>query len=346
LSVPRPVPAERRPVEPTVADDGAFRAGFVALVGRPNVGKSTLLNRLLGQKLAPTTHKPQTTRKNLLGILNPSDAQICLLDTPGHHRAQGPLNRFMVSQAEQAIMDADVIGYVVEARPHGRITPGNERILQLLRRVRKPVVIAVNKIDRITDKTMLLAQLKAYADALSDQAKAVVPVSARRSSGLDRLVVELGRALPIGERLFDEETLTDQNERSLAAELIREKVMLELQQELPYAATVTIDDWSDDDQRTVVSATIHVERQAQKGIVIGRGGERLRAIGIRARHELEGLLERHVYLDLHVKVSRDWSQNAARLENLGYTARADDQGAGVPAEIQALLAALQQEDEP
>ncbi|MGF1510715.1 MAG: GTPase Era [Myxococcota bacterium] len=309
---------ERVPVEPRISEDGTFRSGFVALIGRPNVGKSTLLNRLLGQKLAPTTHKPQTTRRNLLGILEPPDAQICILDTPGHHQAQGPLNRFMVAQAVSAIQDADVIAFVVEARSHGRITPGNQRIVSLLRRFDKPVVVVVNKVDRIVDKTTMLRQLEAYAEAL-DHAVAVVPISARRNSGLDRLVVELGRALPPGPRLFEEGTLTDRTERVLAEELIREKIMLELDHELPYSTTVTVDDWEDREGLSVIQATIHVERQAQKAIVIGKGGIRLRAIGIRSRAELEVLLDRRVHLELTVKVSRDWSRNRARLENLGYT---------------------------
>ncbi len=327
-------------MEPRISEDGRFRSGFVALVGRPNVGKSTLLNRLLGQKLAATTHKPQTTRKNLLGILNPPDAQIAFLDTPGHHRAKGPLNRFMVSQAEDAIRQADAIGFVVEARAHGDISPGNLRILELLKTVGKPIVVLVNKTDRVKEKSGLLFQIQAYADALSERARAVVPISARRSEGLERAVIELGRVLPEGPALFDEDDVTDQSERAIVSEFIREKVMLELQDELPYAAAVTVEDFEDERPRLVrVIATIHVERQPQKGIVIGRGGERLRSIGIRARQELESFLGSQVYLDLTVKVSRDWSNNVQRLAHLGY-ADEEEGGVGVGGVFHDLLAEL------
>ncbi|HJL40794.1 MAG TPA: GTPase Era [Myxococcales bacterium LLY-WYZ-16_1] len=347
----RPSPrTSHRPVEPDLSQEGAFHAGFVALVGRPNVGKSTILNRLLGRKLAPTTHKPQTTRLNVLGVLNPPGAQICLLDTPGHHEAKGPLNRFMVQQAEQAFADADVVAYVVEARPHGRISPGNQRIVRLLQRLDKPIVVAVNKVDRLEDKTALLVQLESYAEALNPAA--VVPVSAKRNSGLERLVRELGMALPEGEPLYDSETLTDRPERFIVAELIREKVILETEQELPYAAAVTVESFEDERPRLVrIEATIHVERQNQKGIVIGKGGERLRSIGIRARRELEAFLGAKVHLEQRVKVSRDWSSNPARLANLGYTSDGASAGA-IPLEpeaIEELVRAMQvpaEEDDP
>lgn len=342
----RPPPeaeATRRPVEPQVAEDGQFRSGFVALVGRPNVGKSTLLNRLLGQKLAPTTHKPQTTRVSLLGILNPPDAQICLLDTPGHHQAKGPLNRFMVQQAEQAFHDADVIGYVVEARPHGRISPGNQRIVELLRRLEKPIVVAVNKVDRLKDKTVMLQQLQAYREAVD--AAAVVPISAKRHSGLERLVRELGRALPVGERLYAEDEVTDRSEREIATELIREKVILETEQELPYSAAVTIESWEDLRPKLVrIEATVHVERQNQKGIIIGKGAERLRSIGIRARQELEQMVGCKVYLELRAKVSQDWSSNPTRIANLGYVDRSQADGPPASVDPETVAALLRQLD--
>jgi GTP-binding protein Era len=279
------------PIEPVVSDGEPFRSGLVALVGRPNVGKSTILNRVLGRKLAATTHKPQTTRKNLLGILNPPGAQIAFLDTPGHHQAEGPLNRFMVAQAEDAMEKADLIAFVVEARPHAEVSPGNARIVRALKRVGKPVVVLVNKVDRVREKNRLLLQLDAYAKALGDQAVAIVPLSARRSRGLEEAVREIGRALPESDALFADDELTDQPERSIAAEFIREKVMLELQDELPYAATVTIDDWSDERPRLVrMMATVHVERQAQKGIVVGKGDAGLEGLS-RALREGEPQLD-------------------------------------------------------
>jgi GTP-binding protein Era len=313
------------------------------------VGKSTILNRVLGRKLAATTHKPQTTRKNLLGILNPPGAQIGFLDTPGHHRAEGPLNRFMVAQAEEAMERADVIAYVVEARPHGEVSPGNASIVRALKRVGKPVVVLMNKVDRVKEKQRLLLQLDAYAQALGDLAVAVVPISARRSRGLEDAVREIGRALPEGEPLFGDDELTDQSERSIASELIREKVMLELQDELPYAATVTVEDWVDERPRLVrIVAIIHVERQAQKGIVVGKGGERLKSIGIRARHDLEVMLDSKVFLELVVKVSRNWTSNPQRLVNLGYGEAPDGpavDSAAIAELVRALASAPAVEDE-
>ncbi|NJK90241.1 MAG: GTPase Era, partial [Myxococcales bacterium] len=316
----------------------ALSCGLRRHRGRPNVGKSTLLNRLLGQKLAATTHKPQTTRQNLLGVLNPQDAQIGFLDTPGHHRAKGPLNRFMVAQAEEALERADLVAYVVEARPHGAITPGNVRIIAALRRVQKPVVLLVNKTDLVKEKEKLLLQLKAYSDELGELLRAVVPISARKSAGLERAVQEIGRALPEGERFFDTEMVTDATERSISSEMIREKLILELQDELPYAAAVTVESFEDQRPRLVrIGATIHVERQSQKGIVVGKAGERLRSIGIRARHDLEYFLGSKVYLDLVVRVNRDWTSNPARLQNLGY-GRDEDQDLSIGRDLLEALA--------
>ena len=299
--------------------DEPFRSGYVALVGRPNVGKSTFLNRLLGTKLAATTHKPQTTRKNLLGILHPAGAQVLLLDTPGYHQAKGPLNRFMVEQARRAIDDADVLGYLVEARGDATITPGNERVLKAITEAGKPVVLLINKTDRIKDKRGLLLQLQAYADTLGDQMKAAVPISAQRGDGLEQAVLELARSLPEGPRLFEDDQLTDASEQSVVAEFIREKVMLATKDELPYAAAVTIDQFADERPRLVrIIATIHVERESQKPIVIGRRGDRVKEIGIAARRDLERFVGTQVYLELHVRVTGDWSNRPRGLAELGY----------------------------
>jgi GTPase len=309
----------RKAVEPNVADLGTFRAGYVALVGRPNVGKSTILNQLLGQKIAATTHKPQTTRKNLLGILHPKGAQLLLLDTPGYHQAEGPLNRYMVNQARSAIEDADVIGYVVEARGDGTITPGNEHLIQTLAKSPKPVVLLVNKIDRLKDKTPLLDLIKRYREVLGERLVAAVPISAIEKDGLESAVRELAAALPEGSPLFPEDELTDQSERAIVAEMIREKVMLETKEELPYSTAVTIDQFEDVRPRLVrIFATIHVEKESQKGIVIGHRGERLKAIGTRARREAEHFLGSKLYLDLNVRVTEEWTTKPRALEMLGY----------------------------
>lgn len=317
----------RSPVEPAVACDGSFRSGYVALVGRPNVGKSTLLNALLGQKLAATTHKPQTTRKNLLGVLHPRGAQLLILDTPGHHRAKGPLNRFMVAEAEQAIAEADVIGWVVEARSDDVVTPGNARLAEQLVRGLKPVVLISNKVDRVKDRRRLLAHLAAHRALLGEQLVAAVPVSATRREGLETTVLELGRALPEGPKYFDDTLLTDQPERAIVSEFIREKVMLATKDELPYAAAVSLEAFEDERPRLVrVVATIHVERASQKPIVIGRGGEKIRDIGSAARKDIEFLLGSKVFLDLHVRVTDDWTNNQRRLAEFGYTHAFRDAG--------------------
>ncbi|MEO1339003.1 MAG: GTPase Era, partial [Myxococcota bacterium] len=272
-----------------------------------------------GTKLAATTHKPQTTRKNLLGILMPKGAQLLLLDTPGYHQAKGPLNRYMVDQARQAIDDADVIGYVVEARADGNITPGNERILEALKTSDKPVVLLPNKIDRVKDKQGLLLQLQAYSQVLGERMKAAVPISAHRGSGLREAVTELAKALPESPALFDGDTLTDAPEKSVAAEFVREKVMLATKDELPYAAAVTIDLFEDARPKIVrIIATIHVERASQKPIVIGRHGDLVKQIGTSARRDLELFLQSKVYLELHVRVTEEWSNRPRGLVELGY----------------------------
>lgn len=316
---------ERRPIEPEIGDGSIFRSGYVALVGRPNVGKSTILNQLLGMKVAATTHKPQTTRKNLLGMLNPPGAQLLLLDTPGHHAAKGPLNRYMVAQAEEAIREADVIAYVVEVRDDDRLTPGNERLVEVLRRSDTPVVLLLNKVDQLKNKKGMLRQIERYQKELGELMVACVPISARTKLGLEDAVRELGSALPEGPALYDEDGIVDAPERAIVAEFIREKVMLETSQELPYAAAVTVEVFEDSRPKLVrILATIHVERRSQKGIVIGKGGERLKAIGTRARKDIERLLESPVYLDLEVKVSDDWTANRRALEEMGYGRRVDE----------------------
>jgi GTP-binding protein Era len=335
---PRPIDAGRRRSRRDEVAEGPFRSGYVALVGRPNVGKSTLLNALVGQKLAATTHKPQTTRKNLLGVveLGPyaprglhaegySGAQLLFVDTPGYHRAKGPLNRFMVGEARSAMLDADVVVWMVEAREDATVTPGNQRIVDDLVRAEKRVVLALNKVDRVGDKEQILPQLATIAEALGPRLVEAVPISAVERRGLDRLVRAIAVALPEGPRYFEAGTLTDKTERELVAELIREKLMLETRDELPYSVHVGIDAFEDERPRIVrISATIVVERDSQKPIVIGRGGERLKAVGTRARQDAEFLLGAQVFLELRVKVVEGWTEDARALSRLGY---AHDQSA-------------------
>ncbi len=314
----KPRPPHKPPIEPKIEGD-TFRAGWVALVGRPNVGKSTILNQLLGQKIAATTHKPQTTRRNLLGMLHPEGAQILLLDTPGHHSAKGPLNRYMVQQVVEAIREADVVAYVVEGRDDDKITPGNERVLKVIKDSGKPVVVLLNKIDLTKNKNSLLVSMKAYHEALGEQVSAIVPISAVKRDGLDEAVKALGAALPPGQPFFERGQITDTSERAIAAEMLREKVMIVTEQELPYSAAVTIEAFEDERPRLVrIYATIHVERDSQKGIVIGKGGTRLKEIGQRARADIERMLDSKVYLDVRVRVTERWSERPRALAELGY----------------------------
>ena len=296
-----------------------LRSGYVALVGRPNVGKSTILNRLLGEKIAATTHKPQTTRRNILGLLNPPGAQILILDTPGHHQAKGALNRYMVAQAEQAIADADIVAYVQKARADDVVTSGNERLLHAIRESKKPTVALLNKVDLVKEKKGLLLQIRGLTELLGDQLQCTIPVCAIRGEGLDAVVEALVEALPSGPRYYDPGQLTSESERDIAAEMVREKVMLATHQELPYAAAVVVDEFEDERPTIVrIHATVHVERESQKGIVIGRGGERIKEIGSRARKDVERFLGSKVFLALEVRVSTDWSSDTRAMARLGY----------------------------
>lgn len=290
----------------------AHRAGFVALAGRPNVGKSTLLNRLLGQKLAAVTAKPQTTRGRILGILHRPEAQVAFIDTPGLHRARSLLNERMVRVAEEAISEADVTLWILDAtQPVGRV---EEEMAANLASKRGKLLVALNKIDRLA-RIQLLPLLSRLAELLPEVD--VVPISARRGSNLDRLLELVVAALPEGPPLFDADTFTDQTERTLAQELIREKILLLTEQEVPYSVAVTVDQFEEKEGLAVIHATIHVERASQKGILIGAGGRTIREIGRAARTELEPLLERRVFLELFVRVQEEWTRQERHLRDFG-----------------------------
>ena len=296
-----------------------MKSGFVAIVGRPNVGKSTLLNRILGQKLAIVTPKPQTTRARLLGILNRDDAQLVLLDTPGIHRPRGRLNEFMVRTAVAAAGDVDLVLVVVEAH-HSH--PDDRLVVESVGASGKPKVLAANKIDLVRDRNALLPLLDGFAKLA--EFEAVVPISATSGENVDRLVDVLVERLPEGPRYFPLDMITDQSERALAAELIREQVMLHTEQELPYTTAVVVDAWEDneaeapEDRLVRISATVHVERESQKGIVIGKAGQRIKAIGTAARAGLERLLGCRIFLELFVRVQRNWTRDPRSLREFGY----------------------------
>ncbi len=291
-----------------------MRVGYIAIVGRPNVGKSTLLNRILGRKVSITSHKPQTTRHRILGIKTTPTAQFIYCDTPGLHRGgRRAMNRYMNRAARSVLEDVDVVLFVVEAL-HWR--DEDEYVLEQLGRLKVPVVLAVNKVDRLQDKARLLPFLKELADR--HEFAEVIPVSATRGTQVAALEEALERLLPEGEPYFEEDRVTDRGRQFMTAEFIREKLMRRLHQELPYATAVTVDRLEREPGLTRVEATIWVERPSQKGIVIGRGGEQLRQIGRDARLELERFYGDRVYLQLWVKVREGWSDDERLLRSLGY----------------------------
>jgi GTP-binding protein Era len=292
----------------------AFHCGTAALVGRPNVGKSTLLNAMLGWHLSIAGPKPQTTRHRILGILTRPQGQILFLDTPGLHRGGArAINRTLNRAARQAIAEADVAVQVVEA---GRWTGEDTQVWNALD-AQRPRLLAINKVDAIKDKAALLPFIeKVGAERAFD---AVFLVSARRRDGLDRLERGILDGLPQAPPVFGEDELTDRSERFLAGEMVREQVMLRLGQELPYAATVEVTQFSEEEGRAVVHATIWVEREGQKAIVIGAGGAQLKAIGSAARRVMEKAFDRRVHLQLWVRVQENWSDDEAALKRFGYS---------------------------
>jgi len=292
-----------------------FRAGFVALVGRPNVGKSTLLNKLLGEHIAIVSPRPQTTRTRILGLVNGEDHQLALFDTPGIHAAKGVLNKRMVEVALATLQEVDVVLLLIEAGtgPGGRVEigEGTRAVIEQVARSRKPAILGINKIDRAT-KESILPVIAAYKDlhAWTD----VVPFSAATGENVDRLQAVLAAAVPESEApLFPADVLTDQAEKQLAAEYVREQLMQRLEQELPYAVGVEVESFDESDRRedgglVRIAALIRVERDSQKAIVIGKKGAMLKEIGTQARLRLERLLGCKVFLGLTVKVDEKWTE--------------------------------------
>jgi len=291
-------------------------AGFVALLGVPNVGKSTLLNRLMGSKLAIVTPKPQTTRDRILGVLTGPLGQIVLLDTPGVHEPDRSLNTYMVRQALATLADADVAVLVVDATTRGRRNHEVEE--DLARRAEErgvALIVCLNKVDAVADKEQLLPLMERWSGA-----RAVVPISALHGDGVDQLTDEIWPCLPEGPAYFDGDDLTDRSLRWLAAETIREQVFLRTRQEVPYATAVRVERYLERADRgdVVIEALIYVERDSQKGIVVGKGGSRIKEIGMAAREALSESLGCPVHVKLRVIVMPDWSRSAAGMRRVGY----------------------------
>ena len=292
-----------------------FKSGFVAILGAPNVGKSTLLNRLLGHKISITSRKPQTTRNRILGILHRESAQLVFVDTPGVHKSTQPLNVRIVDVALGTLADVDLILVVADASSPD---PESERMLiKALANTRTKAVLALNKIDRVK-KPALLSQIETWHQ--THPFDAVIPISAKQGTQVDTLVTTMEQALPEGPPLFPEDALTDMPERFIAAEMIREKAFRLTGQEIPYAVAVTVDRFTEKKGGSLIAidATIHVERSSQKGILIGKKGSKLKQIGEDARKEIERMVGAKVYLKLFVRVQKNWSRDTKALRRFGY----------------------------
>ncbi len=293
----------------------AFKCGYIALIGYPNVGKSTLLNRLVGGKLAITSPKPQTTRFRLLGIVNLPEAQLLFLDTPGVLEPKGSiLNQTLVQAALSALAEADVVVWLTEPRPPDL---QNTVLLPHLRQIRRPLIVALNKVDSVP-KPKLLPLIQAYHDQFPDSP--IIPISALLGDGVAALQAEIVKRLPAGEPLYPPEQDTEATERFLVGELIRERVLHHAKEEVPHAVAVAVEEFDESARPHLVRirAVIYVERDSQKAIIIGKQGRMLKAIGAEARKEMEALLDAHVFLDLWVKVWKNWRKDPRALRTLGY----------------------------
>ena len=290
-----------------------YKSGFVTLIGRPNVGKSTLMNYLIGQKIAITSNKPQTTRNRIQTVLTTEKGQIVFVDTPGIHKAKNKLGEYMVNVAERTLNEVDVVLWLVE--PATFIGAGEQHIAKQLKRVNTPVILVINKIDSVKREEVFSA-IDAYKD-IYDFAE-IVPVSARSGSNADELIDVVMKYLPYGPQFYDEDTVTDQPERQIVAELIREKALHALEEEIPHGIAVAIDQMKQRGKVMHIDATIICERDSHKGIIIGKQGNMLKKIGSTARFEIEKMLECQVNLKLWVKVKKDWRDSEYLMKNFGY----------------------------
>lgn len=292
-----------------------FRAGYVAFIGRPNAGKSTLLNQLVGQKIAAVSDKPQTTRFRIQGVITQPAGQIVLVDTPGVHKPGYEMNRRMMATVQDALMGVDLVCLIRDASVS--TGSGDKFVLELIQRAKKPALLLLNKIDKVKDKKELLPLLDWYQNEYDW--RELIPISALRGDDLnDVLPNEMIKHLPAGEPLFGEDELTDQSVRTMVAEIVREKILQTTHEEIPYVTAVVVEKWDEErEDFTRIHCAIFVERTSQKKIVIGKGAARLKEIGIQARQDIESLLGHRVHLELFVKVEKDWRDKEGLLDDLG-----------------------------
>lgn len=295
--------------------DSTFKSGYIAIIGRPNVGKSTLINRILGQKLCITSRRPQTTRHRILGIKTTEGSQLIYVDTPGLHiDDKRAMNKYMNRAAASSIDHVDVILFVVDGM---NWTNEDDQVLERLKaNAVAPVILVINKMDKLADKEVMLPHIEKLAAQYNYSS--VLPISARKGVNLEQLETEIKKLMPEGELIFPEDQLTDRSSRFLASELVREQLFRHLGQELPYSITVEIEQFDDEKNLYRIGAVIYVERSGQKSIVIGKGGELLKSVGKDARLEMESLFGKKVFLRLWVKVREGWGDNERMLKNLGY----------------------------
>jgi GTP-binding protein Era len=291
-----------------------FRSGFVSIIGRPNAGKSTLLNALVGEKLAIVSEKPQTTRTTIQGVLNVDGAQIVFLDTPGIHKSSTLLNRRMMETVRSSLEDRDVILYLADAT--GPFSEDDVQALDVIRSLKTPTLLLLTKVDRLADKRLLLPRIEQWRAVR--EFDEYIPISAVTGEGLDRVREAILARLPEGPAYFPPDYITEQPERFLAAEIIREHILRQTRQEVPHSAAVVIDQWEETTRLTKISATIYVERAGQKAIIIGSAGAALKKIGTLARHEIEAKFSRKIFLELFVKVRKDWRENREFLDAIDW----------------------------
>ena len=299
-----------------ISENSGNKAGFAAIVGRPNVGKSTLMNRLIGQKIAITSHKPQTTRNKIRTVYTDERGQIVFMDTPGIMKARNKLGNYMVGVAEHTLKDVDVILWLIE--PGESIGTLDRHILEQLKKVKAPVILCINKIDAVPPG-QILPVIAAYSEEM--EFAEVIPVSAMKGTGCSDLVDSIFKYLPEGEPFYDEDTVTDQPMRQITAEIIREKILRNLSDEIPHGVAVTIEQMEFKRSIVNIEATVVCEKDSHKGIIIGRQGAMLKKIGSQAREDIEDMVESQVNLKLWVKVKKDWRDSDMLLKNFGYDSK-------------------------